>query len=94
MAEIPLAKARNLKRNRYNKTHPDSQKNARITFYRPNKYWQKHPDKCDVLGFDAKEAPKVRTLPDLGVKGQVVEFNGKMYVAGKNGKFNSVQKTF
>src|SRR4030042_1073348 len=63
LTEIPLGKARNLKRDRYNKTHPDSLKDARLTFYRPNKLWAKHPDKCDVLGFDAKNAPLVKEIP-------------------------------
>ena len=92
LTEIPLGEARNLKRKRYNKTHPDSKVNAKITFIRPNKFWKKHPDKCDVLGFDAKDAPIVKELPKKGLKGQIVKFRGKIYVADRSGQFKLVQK--
>jgi hypothetical protein len=88
LAQIPLKDARRLKRRRYNKTHPDAQQNAKLTFEFPNKAWKKNPDRIDVVGFDATSPPVVEKKPKHGLKGQIVEFKGKKYVADDKGIYH------
>ena len=94
LAQISFSDAGTFHKNRYKKTHPDTLQTARTTFLRPNRLWKKHPDRYDVLGYDTEDAPKFSSLPKNGLKGQVVKYRGKLYVAGKNGKFKKVQKQF
>jgi len=42
------------------------------------------------LGFDAKDSPIVKELPKLGIPNQIVKYNGKDYIADKNGKFKPI----
>jgi len=78
---------------------PDMQQNAKLTFLYENNLHKKHPDKVDILGWDAKNAPKVDKLPFKGWKGQVVDYKGKLFVAGSEfnngtqGKFKASQRT-
>ncbi len=53
----------------------------------PNKLWAANPANFDVLGFDAKEPPKVNYLPKNGLTGQIVSFQGKVYIADQKGVF-------
>ena len=53
----------------------------------PNKLWAANPDKFDILGFDAKEPPMVKNIPKKGLKGQVVSYQGRIYIAGQDGVF-------
>jgi len=87
---IDLEKAKAFNVERFLKTHPDALKNSRLTFLVPNEYWQKNPNKCDVIGFDAKDSPIVKELPKLGIPNQIVKYNGKDYIADKNGEFKPI----
>jgi len=87
---MELEQARKFNVERFLKTHPDALKNAKLTFLIPNEYWQKNPDKCDVLGLDAKDSPIVKELPKLGIPYQIVKYKGKDYLADKNGKFKPI----
>jgi len=86
-------------RSRLVNSSPDMQQTAKLTFMYENNLHKKHPDLIDVLNFDTKSAQKVDKLPFKGWKGQVVEYNGKLYVAGSElnkgtqGKFKTSQKT-
>ncbi len=77
---------------------PDMQQTAKLTFMNPNPLHKKYPDKVDVLGYDTKSAQKVSKLPSKGWKGQVLEYKGKLFVAGDEikgvqGKFRTSQRT-
>lgn len=77
---------------------PDMKQTAKLTFMYENNLHKKYPDRVDVLGFDTKKAQKVDVLPKKGWKGQVVEYKGKLFIAGSEingvqGKFKTSQKT-
>lgn len=80
---------------------PDRQKTAKLTFAYPNHLCKRYPDKVDYLKSDTKDkssAPKVRNIPEVGYKGQVVDYKDKLYVAdgsidGVHGRFRHSQRT-
>ena len=94
LKQLELDKASKININRLVKTHPDYLQKARLTFLIPNEYWRKHPDRCDVLGLDCKDAPEWRgkDKPELGIPGQVVKYKKELYVANREGKFSAVQR--
>jgi len=94
LKKLELDKARELNIDRLVKTHPDYLQYARLTFLLPNEYWKKHPDICDVLGLDCKDAPewKGKKKPEHGIPGQVVKYKGELYVADGKGRFSTTQK--
>lgn len=95
LAQIPYSEARKQKRKRYDNTHPDALQTARVTFLRPNKEWANNPERYDVLDIDTDKAPEAKKHPKQleGLKGQVIEYKGKLYVADKQGKYSNIQKT-
>lgn len=77
---------------------PDKLQNAKLTFLYENNLHKKYPDLVDWLGVDCTSAPKVDVLPPIGLKGQVVEYKGKLFIAGSeidglHGIFKTSQKT-
>lgn len=87
LKQLSLGASRKENRQRLINSHPDTLKTAKIMFEMPNKLWAANPANFDVLGFDAKEPPKVNYLPKNGLTGQIVSFQGKVYIADQKGVF-------
>ncbi len=85
LKQLSLGASRKENRQRLSNSHPDTIKSAKTMFEMPNKLWAANPDKFDILGFDAKEPPKVYKLPETGLKGQIVSYQGKIYIADQKG---------
>lgn len=88
---IPPDKISKLKSNLIS-SHPDTKKEANITFSYPNNLAFKYPHLVDTLGYDTEKPPSVTKLPDKGLYRQVVLHNNKVYQANKNGKFEENKK--
>ena len=91
---LEMSKASEINIKRYIKTHPDALSNARLTFLTPNEYWNQNKGKCDVLGIDANDAPEVKRIPATGIPGQVVKYDGVIYVANEKGLFSDLRQIF
>ena len=87
LKQLSLGSTRKENRQRLINSHPDTMKNAKVMFNMPNKLWAANPANFDVLGFDAKEPPKVNYLPKNGLRGQIVSFQGKVYIGDQKGVF-------
>jgi len=77
---------------RIKKTHPDLKNDALIMFRYPNKLAMKYPDLVDVYGYDGFNPPVVNKIPKYILPNTMINYKGKIYLGGKNGKPSAIQK--
>lgn len=96
LAKVEFTKWSNFFKKHIRETHPDMIRDSNVMFLVPNKLAMKYPNFVDIYKRDGFNIPKTNTNPNklIGLKGQILDYKGKIYIANKEGKFDTIQKTF